>query len=259
MTSPCRPVIQNLCGFSSFNNDYCWNHTGMQKFVHTYLFKGIILPYAMFLTISIGSLFRCKKKRLCIPNPRVRVRARGRERILFHGVLLFLSQVAGNPNRMGTLGDDHIVLSPGDSSREHDLVAVVRASVLPVGVRGAVLLAVVAFRLAYGFHSDRGGDFHSDDQGMKEAHRAVHGHALGKAGLGERPHQAGYQGRRQNGRSHRPRSNPALRRFVIRIERRLTRQFLSAAGQQGLSVRPRSEHPVYARRLPDKIVPDYDA
>jgi hypothetical protein len=153
-------------------------------------------------------------------------------------------------------GNCDIVLNTSHLRRKQNLIARVRGSVLPASIANG---AAVSFRLADQFHFDGGRDFHSNDQRVVKIHRVVHRHGLGKARLDQRPDEAGYKRRRQDGRPHRPRSDPTLGRFVIGVEGGLLCQFFSTAGEQGLCVRSRSKDPAYAGRLSDKIIPNNDA
>jgi len=156
---------------------------------------------------------------------------------------------------MMALGNRDIVLSSSHVGRKQNLVARVRVTELSAATVRTDL-AAVSFGLLDRNHPNAGRDFHSNNEGVKKIHRVVHRHGLGKTRFDQRPNEAGYQCRRQDGWSHRPRSDPALGRFIIGVKRGLLCQFVSAAGKESLGVRARSKDPAYAGCLSDEIVPD---
>lgn len=154
------------------------------------------------------------------------------------------------------LGNRDIVLSTSHVGRKQNLVALVRVTELSAAATVRTDLAAVSFGLLDRYHPNAGRDLHSDNEGVEKIHRVVHRHGLGKTRFDQRPDESGYQRRRQDGWSHRPRSDPALGCFVIGIKGGLLCQFVTAAGEEGLGVRARSKDPAYAGRLSDEIVPD---
>jgi len=140
---------------------------------------------------------------------------------------MFALQVTRHPNCVMAFGNVDIVLNTSHLSRKQNLVTHICGSYLPTTIRTA--LVAVSLRSVNRFYCNGGRNFHSNNQWMRKIHRTINGHGLGKTRFDQRPDEAGYQRRRQDGRPYRPRSDPILGRFVIGVKGGMFCQFLSAA------------------------------